>query len=353
MIEKFTLILCFWLASSCISFALYPRYIDLLKHFKAGKQIREESMTWEKSSIFSALHAHKAGTPTMWWGLFLIVVALMVLLSLAVQNTWRANNSLLDRWETYIILFALLSMWLLWLIDDIFNIKGKTKIKWLTAKMKLIRMFLFSWFISRWFYEKLGIDYINLRPFAWETILGILMPIFTFFFTISVVNAINITDWLDGLVGWLVLMVLWVLWVITFTSHWYLATTIIAIIIWCLIAFLWFNINPARIFMWDSGSLGLWGLIATLVYLINIKIGIFVPFMIVFAIFWIEFSSSLLQILWKKVWKKKLFTIAPYHHALEKKWLAEHTIVMRFWLIQSILATIGLTMFFYQIQSLM
>jgi UDP-N-acetylmuramyl pentapeptide phosphotransferase/UDP-N-acetylglucosamine-1-phosphate transferase len=59
------------------------------------------------------------------------------------------------------------------------------------------------------------------------------------------------------------------------------------------------------------------GLIASLVYLLNIRFGILIPFIILFGIFWLEVGSSLFQILRKKIFKKKLFTVAPFHHALE------------------------------------
>ncbi len=354
MLVKFTHILLFWLTSFFISFWLYPRYIKLLQKYKAGKQIREDTMTGEKSTIFASLHAHKSWTPTMWWWLMLLVVALLVISSLILQEFDIINNSLINRNETYILLFALFSMWILWFIDDIFNIKGESWIKGLTAKMKILWMFLFSALVSRWFYSKLGVDYINVRPLLpseqSELSLWLFLPIVWFFFTVWIVNAINIADWLDWLAWWLSLMVLWVLWIITFTSQRYLATTIIWIVIWSMIAFLRYNINPARIFMWDSWSLALWWLIATLVYLINIKIGVIIPFIILFLLFRIEIWSSMLQIFRKKVFKRKLFKIAPFHHLLENEWMPEHTIVMRFRLIQSILTAISLVMFFYQIQ---
>jgi UDP-N-acetylmuramyl pentapeptide phosphotransferase/UDP-N-acetylglucosamine-1-phosphate transferase len=77
------------------------------------------------------------------------------------------------------------------------NIKNYGKIKGLSAKAKLIGMFLFSWWISYWFYVKLGIDYINFWPIAWKIEVWILFPILTFIATVAVVNAINITDGLD------------------------------------------------------------------------------------------------------------------------------------------------------------
>lgn len=101
--------------------------------------------------------------------------------------------------------------------------------------------------------------------------------------------------------------------------------------------------------MGDSGALALGGLIATLVYLLNIKFGIIIPFIILFAIFRLEIGSSFMQIAWKKIFKRKLFTIAPFHHSLEHKGSPEHTIVMKFRVIQGVLAAIALIGMLYQL----
>ena len=118
-------------------------------------------------------------------------------------------------------------------------------------------MFIFAACISRWFYSRLGISYINLRPIAGKVDIGIFSPILTFFMTIAIVNAINITDGLDGLAGGLMMMVLLVLSVVTFFNQTYIATTVIGIVIASLIAFMFYNIHPAKIFMGDSGSFAL------------------------------------------------------------------------------------------------
>lgn len=349
MLIKLNSIIVFGLIAFFGALVLYPWYIQLLKHLKAGKQLRQESVTWDKAPIFNKLHGHKAGTPTMWGGLMLIIMVLMIWASFMLQYYGYINNTLITRQETYILLVAFFSMGSLWLIDDYLNIKGKGSIKGLTANMKLIWMVLFSGFISYRFYAKLGIDYFMLWPFAWEVHIGIFSAIITFFLTITIVNAINITDGLDGLVGWLLLIILAVLGVMTFISNWFIATTLIAIVIGCLLAFLWFNINPAKIFFGDSGALALGGFIATLVYLLNIRFGILIPFLLLFLLFWIEIGSSFLQILSKKYLHRKLFAIAPFHHLLEHKGQAEHTIVMKFWVIQWVLAGIALIGILYQL----
>ena len=220
--------------------------------------------------------------------------------------------------------------------------------KGLTAKMKLIWMFLFSSFIAYWFYVKLWVDWINFWPIDGIIHLGLLFPLFIFFFTVFIVNAVNITDWLDWLAWWLALIVLFVLAIITFFYKWYLATALIWVVVWALLAFLWFNINPAKVFLGDSGALAIWWLIAALVYLLNIKMGILIPFIILFLLFEIELFSSFIQIFSKKFFRRKIFPIAPFHHMLEYKWMKESTIVMRFWLLQWVLAGITLILIFYQ-----
>lgn len=145
------------------------------------------------------------------------------------------------------------------------------------------------------------------------------------------------------------IIILMVMAVVTFTYQWYLATALLGIISGTLLAFLLFNISPAKVFMGDSGALALGGLLASLVYILNIKDDFFIPFMVLFLLFRRELLSSFLQIFWKKVFKRKLFAIAPFHHYLEHKGLKEHTIVMQFWILQGILAAITLVMIFYQV----
>ena len=239
-------------------------------------------------------------------------------------------------------------MGILGLVDDYLNVKGHGTIKWLSAKAKLIGMFLIAWFISWWFYSRLGIDYINLRPIAGKIYLGIFYPILTFICTVAIVNAINITDGLDGLVGWLMGIILTILWIVTFFYQTYIITTVIMILVATLLAFLRYNINPAKIFMGDSGAFALGWLLASLLYTLNMKMGIVIPFTIIFIIFIVETGSSGLQIIWKKYFKRKLFSVAPLHHMYEKAWHKETSIVMKARLIQGILAAITMIAIFYQ-----
>ncbi|MFA7298627.1 MAG: hypothetical protein WC010_03190 [Candidatus Absconditabacterales bacterium] len=349
MLVKLNNIIMFALIAFFISRILYPIYISILKKYKLGKTIREAAVTGEKSTIFSKMHEHKQGTPTMGGGIFLIVMALMIGLSYILKDQGFINNTLFNRQETYIILFGFFSMGLIGLLDDFLNIKGFGRVKGLSVRAKLIGMVIFSAFISRWFYTRLGIDYVNLWPIAGKVSIGLFYPLLTFFSTIAIVNAINITDGLDGLAGGLITLILFVLAVILFFNQTYIATTVIAIIMAILVAFMFYNIHPAKIFMGDSGAFALGGLIASLLYFLNMRMGILIPFLILFSLFIINLLSSFLQIFWKKYFKKKLFLVAPLHHLFEKRGINETTIVMKAWFIQGLLAAITVILLFYQV----
>ena len=348
VLVKLSQILFYALVSFGISLLLYPAYIGLLQRVKAGKTIRENAATGEKSEIFSKMHAHKQGTPTMGGGMFLIVMLVMILGSFLLQHFGWIGNSLWNAKESYIILFGFFSMGLIGLVDDFLNIKNYGKVKGLSARAKLIGMVVFSAWISYWFYVKLGIDYINLWPIAWKIEVWILFPILTFIATITIVNAINITDGLDGLAGGTMAIILVSLAIVTFLNGTYIATTVVCILVAVLVAFLFFNINPAKVFMGDSGAFALGGLLASLIYLLNMRFWILIPFLIIFGIFIVELCSSFLQIFWKKVFKRKLFTVAPFHHLLEYRGMHETTIVMKTRLVQAILAIAGVLLIFVE-----
>lgn len=345
---KLNTIIIYGLITFLLSWFLYPLYIKFLKSQKAGKTIREEDVTGQKATIFQELHSHKAWTPTMGWGLFLIIVALMIIASYIPYKLWRINNTLLNRQETYILLFWFFGMGGIWVIDDILNIKSYSRIKWLNAKAKMWGMILFASFISYRFYGQLWVDRLFLWPWLKITIGFWFLP-FSFLFVLFVTHAINITDGLDGLVWWMMSLVLWTLVVATFLNQTYIATSLLVIVIAILLSFLRFNINPAQVFMGDSGSFALWGVLSTLVLLLNMRMGIIVPFVILFLLFIVELLSSFFQIFWKKTLKRKLFPIAPLHHLWEYYWAKEHTVVMKFWMVQGILALVAMTIIIYNI----
>ncbi len=332
-------------ASFSITFFIMPHGIGFLKKLKMGKQIREEWLIG-KATEFAKLHGSKAGTPTMGWIFIILTVMILVCISFAVNlaEPWiqdifwgSIKNTLWNRNETYLVVFTLISVGLIGFIDDYLNIRWIGKTKWLSARVKTIFLISFWLLWAYWFYAKLGFSSINI-PYMGEIDLDYLyVPLFVLILY-SGANSVNITDGLDGLAGGLLLFQYAAYGFITYSMWLYILSAFCLIVAGALMAFLWFNIHPAQVFMGDTGSLALGATLAVIAMMTDTLLG----FIIMSSIFIFETLSVIIQMLSKKLRNgKKIFRIAPFHHHLEAIWWQESTIVMRLWLIGMILAIIG------------
>ena len=343
----------FWILTFIVWLTIIPIFIEHIKKLKLWKQIREEATIW-KATEFAKLHKKKTWTPSMWWLVIIFVVFLMVLLSILFQKLWFINNTLLNQQETYLPLFTLFSIWLLWLIDDYLNAKWIWKTKWISARVKMLWLTFFAALWAFWFYYKLG---WNITDWAWNFVRWLNHPfwedlrIWYYFIPlfilviISAANSVNITDWLDWLAWGLLLFCYWIYTYITFDQWLFLLSTLCISIVWVLLAFLWFNVKPAKLYMWDVWSLALW---STLWILAMITNTLFV-LIIVWAIFILETISVIIQLTSKKLrnWKK-IFRIAPFHHHLEAIWWSEETVVFRMWLVWMVTSVVWIIFYILQ-----
>jgi len=339
------LIFSFGLATFLMGFFIIPIFIDFLREFKLGKQIREKATIW-KATEFFRLHKNKVWTPTMWWAIILFVVFFMVFLSVILQYFWFINNSLFNQKETYLTLFTLFTVWLIWLIDDYMNIKWIGRSKWLSVKFKMFWLLFFATIWALWFYMKLGwFDKNLIIPFLGSIDIWMwFIPLFIFII-VAFSNWVNITDGLDWLAGWLLLFSYSIYAYITYDQWLFLLSTLSVSIIWALVAFLWFNVKPAKFYMWDVWSLALWANLWIMAMLTN-TLGILV---VVWLIFILEPASVVIQLTSKKFrnWKK-IFRIAPFHHHLEAIGWSEENVVFRLWLVWIILSVAGIIFYILQ-----
>jgi len=328
-------------AFSGVSFAVtffgMPIMIYLLERLKFGKQIREEAMDGKSSKLFRNLHIKKQGTPTMGglmiWGIPLFII----LFSRALSYFGIIQESILDRGQVYLPLFTLITVGILGAIDDYLNIKGKKAIKGITGKTKMIWLVIFASIGAYWFYSKLGYSSIHV-PRIGDFDIGLwYIPLFIFIIVASS-NAVNFTDGLDGLAAGLLIIAFGAFGILAYAKGLFLLSIFCGLISGSTSAFLWFNVPPAKLFMGDTGALALG---ATLGIIAMMTDSVFVLPLIGF-IFVLEAVSVILQLFWKKFFKKKLFYIAPIHHHFEHKGWPEHTIVMRFWIIGTCIAGAGL-----------
>jgi len=329
-------------SSSILSFIVFvllePFFTKQLIKLKIGKQIRENAISGEKSTIFSQLHAKKKGTPTMggiliWGSIFIVVIISRILSAMGITD-----HSLLNRKETWIPLFTLLSFGILGAIDDYFNIKGIGKTKGLSAKIKIIWLTILSLMGGIWFNQKLGFDHISIPIPGIEALhVGWFYIIIFVVVIIATANAVNFTDGLDGLASGLLILAFGSFGIIAYMKGMLILSALCGVIAGANVAFLWFNVPPARFYMGDTGSLALGATLGVIAMLTEQTL--ILP--IIGFIFVVEAVSVILQLTWKKFFKRKLFSIAPIHHHFEKKGWAEFTVVMRFWIIGGIFTTIG------------
>ncbi len=340
MANSLAFLFLYLIIGSIATFLVIPPYIRFLYRHDLGKKIREEWLIG-KATEFARLHAGKIGTPTMGWWVILGVTFFIVLLSVIVQyfapRFWISiNYSLFNRNETYLALFTLFTVGGIGLVDDYLNIREIGRTKWLSARVKLILLFLFWALGAYWFYFKLGYTDVSI-PFFGNIDIGIwYVPLFVLIIA-TMANSVNITDGLDGLAWGLLLFNYAVYAFICSSQSLTILSALCLIICGCLIGFLWFNIKPAVFYMGDLGSLSLWATLAIMAMMTDTLIVL----LITSALFWLEMLSVVIQMLSKKFRNgKKVFRIAPFHHHLEAIGWSEENIVMRFWLIGMILAVL-------------
>ncbi len=314
-----------------------PALTYFLYRYKLGKSIRDG----ESAPIMSNMHAHKAGTPTM-GGILVWVTTLVLALGIFYLAKFTDipifdKFNFLTRSQTFLPLGALVAAACVGLFDDILNVRGiGPKGGGMQMRYKLLLYTVIALIGAFWFLFKLDWDLIHV-PFLGDFQIGWwYIPIFVVVI-VATSNAVNITDGLDGLAGGLLAASFSAFGVIAFTQGRYDLATLCGVIAGSLLAFLWFNIPPARFFMGDTGAMGLGvtlGVIAMLTNSVFILPIICLPFVL-------ETLSVIIQMCSKKIFKRKVFLSAPLHHHLEAKGWPECKIVMRFWLIGTVTAVIG------------
>ena len=245
----------------------------------------------------------------------------------------------LTRSQTLLPLGSLVAAAIIGLGDDILDIRGRGK-GGLSIKQRLLIYTLIAAVGALWFYFKLDWDLLHV-PFVGNFQIGWwYIPIFIFII-VATAFSVNFIDGLDGLAGGTLLTAFGAYGVIAFVQGKYDLAAFCGVIIGALIAFLWFNIKPARFFMGDTGAMSLGVTLGIIAMLTNQAL--LLP--IIGVLFVVETFSSIIQFISKKLRGKKIFLSSPIHHHLEAVGWPEYKIVMRFWLISGVSAVIGLILF--------
>jgi len=340
-----------YLFATFISFLVHAilivPFINFLYRIKLQRQDQQTKDAFNKlTPIFDLFHKHKAGTPV--GGGILILLTTSVLYGLFLLWSWNTHGAINANFPSYlteikIVLFTFISFGLLGLYDDLVKIffwkeKGFFGLR---MRHKLVIQTILALIVGYWLYAELKIAFIHV-PFLGQFDLSYWYIFFAAFVIIAFTNAVNITDGLDGLASGVLMIALTAFWIIAASILDVPLSAFIGIWLGGLIAFLYFNIPPARIFLGDAGSLSFGAVFAV----IGLILGKAFTLPIIGGVFLIEITSSLLQLLSKKYRGKKLFPAAPYHLYLQLKGWEEPKIVMRFWLISVMFAVFGLMLAF-------
>lgn len=338
MVFLLGLLLFSWLVSS----VLYIPFIRLLYRLRMRRLHQKTLDAFDKHTpIFDSFHEKKTGTPV--GGGLLIIIVTTVLFPIAIllmHYFWipiTAVYPIAD--EIKILLFTFISFGALGLLDDIKKTFGKISSPFfgLRLRSKLLLEILLAGIISFWLIYDLKID-IFYVPLIGVMRLGWWYIPFATLVIISFANAFNITDGLDGLASGLLMIALAAFWIISGSILDTPLSVFIAIWLGSLIAFLYFNIYPARIFLGDVGALSFGATMAV----VGLILGKAPALVVIGGVFVIEVTSSLVQLLYKKFLGKKAFSVAPFHLWLQYNGWPEPKIVMRMWVVSIILAIFGL-----------
>ena len=330
-----------------ISFLIVP-FINLLYKIRLTRQHQKTLDMFDvRAVIFDKLHKHKAGTPVGGGTLIIFTVTLLYLLATNLAPFLGVERTSVYPFkkEVQILLFTFLSFGVLGLYDDLRKTFGFNKANFwgIRFRYKFLIQWILALFIASMLYFDLGIHIVNIRFFDILN-LGYLYIPFAAFTIVAFTNAVNISDGLDGLAPGLLLICLAAFLVLSSSI---LDTTIsifLGLWIGSLIAFLYFNIWPARIMLGDVGALSFGATLAV----IGLLLGKPIALALIGGVFIVEVASSLIQILSKKIRKKKVFEVAPLHLWVQLKGWQEPKIVFRFWLAQIVFAVFGLWLSFFR-----
>ncbi|HEX9007790.1 MAG TPA: hypothetical protein VF837_00830 [Patescibacteria group bacterium] len=319
------------LFSFLVHAVLIVPFIDFLYKLRLYK--KKTSIAEEMTDTASMHIRSKAKTPEA-GGIIIVVITSLIFsfimpilkrLGFEITHVFAINE------EINIIFFTFISFGLLGLYDDVvkfFELDRESGYSGLKTAHKFLIQFALGLIIGAMLYVNLGIDIIHF-PFIGVIHFGYWFVLISALIVVLFANAVNITDGMDGLAGGLLMICLFGLLLITSSILDVPLSVFIALWLGGLMAFLYFNVFPARIFMGDVGALAFGAALAV----VGLLTGKIIALLVIGFPFLVDGLSSLLQIAWVKIFHRRILPIAPLHYWLLKIGWTEPKIVQRAWLI--------------------
>lgn len=319
--------------------AIVP-FVNLLYHFKFFKN--KTAISKNKTDEASDHIRSKSRTPEG-GGLLIIAITSLIFafampilkhLGFEITHVYPIND------EINVIFFTFISFGLLGLYDDVvkfFELDREEGYTGLKTRYKFLIQITLGLIIGAMMYLNLGIDIIHI-PFFGVIHFGLLFIPLAAFLVVTFANSVNITDGMDGLASGLLMISLFGFLLLSTSILDTPLSIFIALWLGGLIAFLYFNVFPARLFLGDVGALAFGAAFAT----VGLLTGKVVALIIIGLPFLVDGFSSLIQILSVKIFHRRILPIAPLHYLLLKIGWSEPKIVQRSWLVGIMLVIFGI-----------
>lgn len=299
---------------------MLPRLIKYLRVLKFGQAIREEG---------PQSHMHKKGTPTMGGISFIVSIVISLIIAMILDS---------GNIQYYILfIYTTISFSIIGYIDDML-IVVKKKNDGLAPRKKLMLQILFSviFYILVTFIYK-DINYIHIPGLDYNLNISYLYLIFLVFWQTGFSNAVNLTDGLDGLATSVTIITTSTFALLAYKENNFPVLVFCLTIVGALLGFLLFNKNPAKIFMGDTGSLALGGILAAISVILHKEIA----FLFIGLVYILETLSVIIQVAYFKKTGKRIFKMSPLHHHFELSGYGEVKTVYIFVIIAMISSAIG------------
>ena len=307
-------------ASFLVTILMLPRLIKYLHYLKFGQAIREEG---------PQSHMHKKGTPTMGGISFIVATVLALIIAMFIDSS--------NIKYYFLFIYTTISFSIIGYIDDML-IVVKKKNDGLAPRKKLMLQILFSiifYVLVKFIYE--DINYIYIPGLEYQLNISYLYMIFVVFWQTGFSNAVNLTDGLDGLATSVTIITTSTFALLAYKENNFPIFVFCLVLVGALIGFLLFNKNPAKIFMGDTGSLALGGILAAISIILHKEIA----FILIGLVYILETLSVIIQVAYFKKTGKRIFKMSPLHHHFELSGYGEVKTVYLFVIIALIFSGVG------------
>lgn len=306
--------------SFLVTVLMLPKLIKYLHYLKFGQAIREEG---------PQSHMHKKGTPTMGGISFIVATVLALIIAMFIDSS--------NIKYYFLFIYTTISFSIIGYIDDML-IVVKKKNDGLAPRKKLMLQILFSiifYVLVKFIYE--DINYIYIPGLEYQLNISYLYMVFVVFWQTGFSNAVNLTDGLDGLATSVTIITTSTFALLAYKENNFPVFVFCLVLVGALIGFLLFNKNPAKIFMGDTGSLALGGILAAISIILHKEI----VFIFIGLVYILETLSVIIQVAYFKKTGKRIFKMSPLHHHFELSGYGEVKTVYLFVIIALISSGIG------------